>query len=57
MAVGAAAAAYLLGLAAPITIAGGAAVGTAGGVLLHLVTRPLEQKAPSKMVHELRRGD
>jgi hypothetical protein len=57
MALGAAAAAYLLGVRAPINLLGGAAVGSAGGVLLHLATRPLDHRAPSKMVHELRRDD
>jgi len=33
---------------------GAAGLGAAGGVLLHVLTRPEEQKTPDRMVHELR---
>ncbi len=52
MALGAAAAALLVG-PIPLHVLGGAAVGTAGGVLAHLATRP-EDKTPNKMIHEIK---
>jgi CBS-domain-containing membrane protein len=58
-AVGLAAAAILLPKVAdsppqPLNLLGGAAVGTAAGLLLHMVTRPAEYASPTKMLHELR---
>lgn len=39
--------------AKPLHYLGGASVGAAGGILLHVLTRPAEFKAPNKMIHEL----
>jgi hypothetical protein len=52
MALGAAAAAALLG-PAPLHVLGGAAMGTAGGLLAHMATRPVD-KTPNKMIHEIK---
>lgn len=38
----------------PLHFLGGAGVGAASGVLLHMMTRPLDQKTANKMMHELR---
>jgi hypothetical protein len=54
--VGLGAAAYFLqsdSRAKPVHYLGCAGVGAAGGVLLHLVSRPQAHKTPNKMVHEL----
>lgn len=56
-ALGLAASAYFLrenSSAKPIHYAGGASVGAAVGVLLHMLTRPAEQKTANKMIHELK---
>lgn len=56
-ALGLAAAGYLLqkeSNAQPLHYLGGAGVGAAAGVLLHMLTRPLDQKTPNKMMHELK---
>ncbi len=58
--VGLAAAAVLLPRSVPyyaMSLAGGAAAGTAAAVLLHTVTRPAEDRTPNKALHELMRGD
>lgn len=52
-----AAAGYLLkdeSGAKPLHFLGGAGAGAATGVLLHMLTRPVGQKSPNKMMHELR---
>lgn len=56
-ALGVAAAGYLLKdekAAKPLHFLGGAGVGAATGVLLHMMTRPIDQRTPNKMMHELR---
>lgn len=56
-ALGLAAAGYLLKdekAVKPLHFLGGAGVGAASGVLLHMLTRPIDQTAPNKMMHELR---
>lgn len=56
-ALGLAAAGYLLQDdkgAKPLHYLGSASVGAASGVLLHMITRPVDHKAPNKMMHELR---
>jgi hypothetical protein len=40
--------------AKPVHFLGAAGVGAAGGVLVHILTRPQGHKTPNKMVHELR---
>jgi hypothetical protein len=55
-ALGLAAAAYFLrnnSDAKPLHYVGGASVGAAAGILLHVLTRPQEAKSPNKMFHEL----
>ena len=54
--VGLAAAACLLQgqpSAKPLHYVGGASLGTAAGVLLHVLTRPADMKGRNKMLHEL----
>ena len=56
-ALGLAAAGYLLKDnkgAQPLHFLGGAGVGAATGVLLHMLTRPVDHRTPNKMMHELR---
>lgn len=56
-ALGVAAAGYLLkdeSGAKPLHFLGAAGAGAATGVLLHMLTRPVDQKTPNKMMHELR---
>eukprot|EP00882_Tetradesmus_deserticola_P004796 GHRQ01005054.1.p1 GENE.GHRQ01005054.1~~GHRQ01005054.1.p1 ORF type:complete len:173 (+),score=47.03 GHRQ01005054.1:156-674(+) len=55
-ALGLAAAAYFLrgnSDAKPLHYIGGASVGAATGILLHMLTRPQEKKSANKMMHEL----
>eukprot|EP00878_Enallax_costatus_P000645 GHUV01000750.1.p1 GENE.GHUV01000750.1~~GHUV01000750.1.p1 ORF type:complete len:180 (+),score=54.44 GHUV01000750.1:127-666(+) len=55
-AIGLAAAAFLLrgnSDVKPLHLVGAGGVGTAAGVLLHLLTRPEEQRGNNKMFHEL----
>lgn len=55
-AVGLAAAAFLLrgnSEAKPLHFIGAGSAGAAAGVLLHLLTRPAEQRGNNKMLHEL----
>jgi hypothetical protein len=55
-AVGLAAAAFLLrgnSEAKPLHFVGAGSAGAAAGVLLHLLTRPAEQRGHNKMLHEL----
>ncbi len=57
---GLAAAAVLLPRSVPyyaMSLAGGAAAGTAAAVALHVATRPEDQRAPNKAMHELTRRD
>lgn len=58
--VGLAATAVLLPRSVPyyaMSLAGGAAVGTAAAVVLHVATRPEDQRAPNRAMHELTRKD